>query len=66
VLAHRAEDVEDECSGWAAVRGVLDAAWEHVALHRPELVRDAVDDERLHPAQDDPELLALVSVQRDG
>ena len=44
---------------------MLDAAGKDVALHRPELVRDAVDDERLHPAQDDPELLVLVAVQRD-
>jgi len=45
---------------------VLDAAGEDVALQRAELVRFPVDDERLHPAQDDAELLVLVTVQRDG
>jgi 2-iminobutanoate/2-iminopropanoate deaminase len=43
---------------------VLDAAREHVPLQRAELVRFSVDDERLHPAQDDAELLVLVAVQR--
>jgi 2-iminobutanoate/2-iminopropanoate deaminase len=45
---------------------MLHSAGKHVALHRSELVRDAVDDERLHPSQDDPELLVLVTVQRHG
>jgi 2-iminobutanoate/2-iminopropanoate deaminase len=45
---------------------VLDAAGENVALHWAELVRFSVDDERLHPAQDDAELLVLVAVQRYG
>jgi len=43
---------------------VLDAAGEHVALQRAELVRLPVDDERLHPAQDDAELFVLVAVER--
>jgi 2-iminobutanoate/2-iminopropanoate deaminase len=43
---------------------VLNAAREHVPLQRAELVRFSVDDERLHPAQDDAELLVLVAVQR--
>jgi 2-iminobutanoate/2-iminopropanoate deaminase len=43
---------------------MLDAAGENVALHWAELVRFSVDDERLHPAQDDAELLVLVAVQR--
>ena len=45
---------------------MLDAAGENVALHWAELVRFPVDDERLHPAQDDAELLVLVTVQRHG
>jgi 2-iminobutanoate/2-iminopropanoate deaminase len=45
---------------------VLDTAGENVALQRAELVRFPVDDERLHPAQDDAELLVLVTVQRHG
>jgi len=45
---------------------VLDAAGENVALHWAELVRFPVDDERLHPAQNDAELLVLVAVQRHG
>jgi 2-iminobutanoate/2-iminopropanoate deaminase len=44
---------------------VLDPAWEHIALERAELVRFPVHDERLHPAQDDSELLVLVAVQRN-
>jgi 2-iminobutanoate/2-iminopropanoate deaminase len=43
---------------------VLDTAGENVALQRAELVRFPADDERLHPAQDDAELLVLVTVQR--
>jgi 2-iminobutanoate/2-iminopropanoate deaminase len=43
---------------------VLDAARENVSLQRAELVRFPGDDERLHPAQDDAELLVLVAVQR--
>jgi len=43
---------------------VLHAAREHVALEGAELVRLAVDHERLHPAQDDAELLVLVTMQR--
>lgn len=45
---------------------MLDATGENVALHRAELVRFPVDDERLHPAQDDAELLVVVAVQRHG
>jgi 2-iminobutanoate/2-iminopropanoate deaminase len=45
---------------------MLDPAGKDVALERPELVRHSVDDESLHPAQDDPELLVLVAVQRHG
>jgi 2-iminobutanoate/2-iminopropanoate deaminase len=45
---------------------VLDATGENVALHRAELVRFPVDDERLHPAQDDAELFVFVTVQRHG
>jgi 2-iminobutanoate/2-iminopropanoate deaminase len=43
---------------------VLHSAWEDIALQRPELVRDAVDDERLHASEDDSKLLVLVVVQR--
>jgi succinate-semialdehyde dehydrogenase / glutarate-semialdehyde dehydrogenase len=43
---------------------VLDAAGKHVRLQRAELVGDALDDERLHPLEDDPELLVRVAVQR--
>lgn len=43
---------------------MFDAARENVALERAELVRRPVHDERLHPAQDDAELLVLVTVQR--
>ena len=42
---------------------MLDAAGENVAFERSELVWNAVDDERLHPPQDDSELLVLVAVQ---
>jgi 2-iminobutanoate/2-iminopropanoate deaminase len=42
---------------------MLHSSRKHIPLQRPELVRDAVDDERLHPAQDDSELLVLVAVQ---
>jgi 2-iminobutanoate/2-iminopropanoate deaminase len=45
---------------------VLDAAGENVALQWAELVCVPVDDERLHTAQDDAQLLVLVTVQRDG
>jgi 2-iminobutanoate/2-iminopropanoate deaminase len=45
---------------------MLHSAGKNVALHRSQLVRDAVDDERLHPSQDDPELLVLVAVPRHG
>jgi hypothetical protein len=41
---------------------VLDAAGEDVALQWAELVRFPADDERLHPTQDDAELLVLVTV----
>jgi 2-iminobutanoate/2-iminopropanoate deaminase len=43
---------------------VLDAAGEDVALERAELMHFPVDDEGLHPPQDDAELLVLVTVQR--
>jgi hypothetical protein len=65
VLADRSEDVEHERPLGTAVRRVLDPAGEHVPLHRLELVRDAVDDERLHPAEHEPELLVGMAVQRD-
>jgi 2-iminobutanoate/2-iminopropanoate deaminase len=42
---------------------MLHTAGKDVSLQRSELVRDAVHDERLHPAQDDSELLVLVAVQ---
>jgi 2-iminobutanoate/2-iminopropanoate deaminase len=45
---------------------MLDSSRKHVALERSELMWNAVDDERLHPAQDDAELFVLVTVQRDG
>jgi 2-iminobutanoate/2-iminopropanoate deaminase len=45
---------------------VLHSAREDVALQRSELMRDAVDDERLHPSQDNSELFVLVAVQRYG
>jgi 2-iminobutanoate/2-iminopropanoate deaminase len=45
---------------------MLHSARQDVALQRTQLVRDAVDDERLHPAQDDSELLVLVAVQGHG
>ncbi len=45
---------------------MLDPARQHVPVHRLELVGDAVDDERLHPAQHQTELLMRVAVQRDG
>jgi 2-iminobutanoate/2-iminopropanoate deaminase len=45
---------------------VLDTAGENVALERAELVRFAVDDERLHPPQDDAELFVLVTMERHG
>lgn len=43
---------------------MLDAAEQHLALHRPELVRLAVDNERLHPAQHDADLLVRMAVER--
>jgi 2-iminobutanoate/2-iminopropanoate deaminase len=45
---------------------MLDSAGKDVPLQRPQLVRDAVDDERLHPTQDDTELFVLVAVQGHG
>ena len=66
VLAHRAEDVEHESAVRTAERGVLDPARKHVCLERLELVRHALDDERLHALEDDPELLVRMAVERDG
>ena len=66
VLAHRREDVEHERSVGPAVRRMLDAAWKDVGLERLQLVRDPVDDERLHALEDDPELLVRMAVQRHG
>jgi succinate-semialdehyde dehydrogenase / glutarate-semialdehyde dehydrogenase len=43
---------------------MLDAAREDVRLERPELTSRAVDDERLHPLQHQPELLVRVAVER--
>jgi hypothetical protein len=45
---------------------MLDAAGDRVAVHRPHLVRFAVDHERLHALEHDPELFVLVAVQWDG
>ena len=45
---------------------MLHSSRNHIALERPELVRDAVDDQRLHSPQDDSELLVLVAVQGHG
>ncbi len=45
---------------------MLDAAGKNVALQWAEFVRFPVDDERLHPAQDDAELLVLVAMERHG
>ena len=45
---------------------MLDAAREDVRLERLELVRDSVDDERLHPLEDDPQLLVRVAVHGHG
>jgi 2-iminobutanoate/2-iminopropanoate deaminase len=42
---------------------VLDPSGQHVTLHRPELMRDAVYDQRLHSPKHDPELLVRVAVQ---
>jgi 2-iminobutanoate/2-iminopropanoate deaminase len=42
---------------------VLHSAGQDVALQRSQLVRHAVDDECLHPSQDDSELLVLVAMQ---
>jgi succinate-semialdehyde dehydrogenase/glutarate-semialdehyde dehydrogenase len=43
---------------------MLDPAGKHVRLQRAQLVGNAVDDERLHPLEDDPELLVRVAVER--
>ncbi len=59
------EDVEHGCAVRPAASAVLDAAGKDVTLHRPERVLDPLDDEHLHPAQDDPELLVRVAVHRD-
>jgi succinate-semialdehyde dehydrogenase/glutarate-semialdehyde dehydrogenase len=45
---------------------VLDTARENVSLERAELVRNTVDDERLHPLEHDPELLVRMAVQGHG
>ena len=45
---------------------MLDAARQDVALHRAELVRDAVDHERLHSLEDEAELLVRMAVEGDG
>ena len=45
---------------------MLDAPREHVRLERAELVCDTLDDERLHPLEDDAELLVRMAVQRYG
>ena len=45
---------------------MLDPSGKDVSFHRAELVRDAVDHERLHSAQHQPELLVHVAVERDG
>jgi 2-iminobutanoate/2-iminopropanoate deaminase len=42
---------------------MLHSARKDIALQRSQLMRDPVDDQRLHPSQDDPELLVLVAVQ---
>jgi succinate-semialdehyde dehydrogenase / glutarate-semialdehyde dehydrogenase len=45
---------------------VLDASGDDVGLQRAELVRDAVDDERLHSLENDAELLVRMAVQGHG
>ena len=45
---------------------MLDASWQDVRLERAELVRDAVDDQRLHALEHDPELLVRMAVEGDG
>jgi hypothetical protein len=45
---------------------MLDPTRQHVSVQRAELVRDSGDNECLHPAEDDPELLVLVTVERHG
>ena len=64
VLAHRREHVEHERALGPAVRRVLHASGKHVRLVGPELVRDAVDDERLHALEHDAELLVRMAVKR--
>ena len=59
------EDVDHGRAFRPAIRRVLDVPGQDVPLHRPELVRDAVDHEGLHPAQHDPELLVRMAVRRD-
>jgi hypothetical protein len=54
VLADRREDIQDERAFRPAVRRVLDASRQSVCLERAELVRSAVDDQRLHPFEHDP------------
>ncbi len=45
---------------------MLYAAGNDVPLHRAEFVRLAVDHERLHSAQHDPQLLVRVAMERNG
>ena len=45
---------------------MLDAAREDVCLQRPEFVRLALDDQSLHPLEDEAELLVRVAVERHG
>jgi hypothetical protein len=42
---------------------MLDASGQDVRLERAELVRNTLDDERLHAFEDDPELLVRVAVE---
>ncbi len=45
---------------------MLNSAGKDVALHWSQFVGHPVDDECLHPSEDDPELLVLVAVQGHG
>jgi 2-iminobutanoate/2-iminopropanoate deaminase len=45
---------------------MLHSSRKHIALEGSKLVWNPVHDERLHPAQDDSELLVLVAVQGHG
>lgn len=65
VLADRREDIQHERAFGPAVRRVLDASRQDVRLELAELVGNAGDDQRLHPFEDDPQLLVGMAVERD-